>query len=73
MKKLILFTIALLLLITACNKQPQETAEQLTQQTEQTEQQTEIEQQPEEQKAPQQEIPVQEGGTLYLEIGRAHV
>ncbi len=74
MKKLILFTIALLLLITACNKQRQETAEQLTQQTEQTEQteqQTEIEQQPEEQKAPQQEIPVQEGGTLYLAMRNA--
>lgn len=74
MKKLILFTISLVLLVTACNQQTQEAAEQLQQveqepqeQTEQEEPQTEQQTQP----LAEQEIPVQEGGTLYLTMRNA--
>lgn len=76
MKKLILFIITFGWLVTACNQQPQEATEQLQteqqmqiEQTEQMEQEEQTEQKT--QPVAEQQIPVQEGGTLYLTMRNA--
>lgn len=76
MKKLILFIITFGWLVTACNQQPQEATEQLqTEQQRQIEQTEQIEQEEQTEQKTQpvaeQQIPVQEGGTLYLTMRNA--